>query len=117
MALQLAYRNLEPANIFVARCAPDWWIKLGDFGIVRRISEENTKLSRDGTLDYMAPEILLYDDNGDQDSPYTLAVDIWSLGCVLFRLLTQQLPFSQPRHLLLYWQSKKNLPRRYSYQT
>ena len=34
---RLAHRNLKPANIFVARCGPDWWIKLGDFGISRRI--------------------------------------------------------------------------------
>ena len=102
----LAHRDLKPANIFVARCAPDWWIKLGDFGIVRRIcTEQNSKLSRIGTMDYMAPEIL-----EDQDSPYTLAVDIWSLGCVLFCLLTQQLPFPQPRHLRLYWRSRKPFP-------
>ena len=107
----LAHRDLKPANIFVARCAPDWWIKLGDFGIVRRIcTEHNSKLSRIGTYDYMAPEILLDSNNEDQDSPYTLAVDIWSLGCVLFRLLTQQLPFPQERHLRLYWRSKKPFP-------
>lgn len=86
----LAYRDLKPAKTFFARYAPDWWIKLGDFGIVRRIcTEHNSKLSRIGTFDYMALEIL-----EEQNMSYTLAVDIWSLGYVLFRLLTQQLPFS-----------------------
>ena len=107
----LAHRDLKPANIFVARLAPDWWIKLGDFGIVRRIcTEQNSKLIRIGTLDYMAPEILLDNDDEDQDSPYTLAVDIWSLGCVLFRLFTQQLPFPQVKHLRQYWRLKKPFP-------
>lgn len=86
----LAYRDLNPVNTFFARYAPDWWIKLGDFGIVRRIcTEHNSKLSLIGIFDYMALEIL-----EEQNMSYTLAVDIWSLGCVLFRLLTQQLQFS-----------------------
>ena len=107
----LVHRDLKPANIFVARCAPDWWIKLGDFGILRRIcTAQNSTLTRIGTPDYMAPEILLENDDEDQASPYTLAVDIWSLGCVLFRLLTHQLPFPQLRHLRLYWQSRKPFP-------
>ena len=107
----LAHRDLKPANIFVTRCAPDWWIKLGDFGILRRISTaQNSMLTRIGTPDYMAPEILFENDDEDQDSPYTLAVDIWSLGCVLFRLLSQQLPFPLVKHLRLYWRSKKTFP-------
>ena len=108
---RLAHRDLKPANIFVARCAPDWWIKLGDFGILRGIcTAQNSTLTRIGTPDYMAPEMLFDNDNEDQDSPYTLAVDIWSLGCVLFRLLSQQLPFPQIKHLRLYWQSRKAFP-------
>lgn len=107
----LAHRDLKPANIFVARCGPDWWIKLGDFGFARQIcTEQNSRLSHIGTRDNMALEILLENNNGEQDLPYTLAVDIWSLGCVLFRLLTQQLPFIRKRYLKLYWHLKKQFP-------
>ena len=79
----LAHRDLKPANIFAARCAPDWWIKLGNFVIVKRIfTEHNSRLSLNGSLDYMAPEILLEnDDDDEQHSPHTLAIDVWSLGC------------------------------------
>lgn len=107
----LAHCNPKPANIFVARHGPDWWIKLGDFGLARRIcTEQNSQLSHIRTRDYMAPEILLENNNGEQDLQYTLAVDIWRLGCVLFRLLTQQLPFIRGRHLELYWHLKKQFP-------
>ena len=58
----------------------------------------------------MAPEILFENDDEDQDSPYTVAVDIWSLGCALFRLLSHQLPFPKLKHLRLYWRSKKPFP-------
>lgn len=83
----LTHRDLKPAKIFFARCAPEWCIKLGDIGIARRIfTKHSSKLSRIGTFDYTAPEILLENDDEEQNSSYTLAVDIWSLECVLFRL-------------------------------
>ena len=107
----LAHRDLKPANIFVARCAPEWWIKLGDFGIARRIfTEHNSRLTRIGTYDYMAPEILFESNDDEQNSSYTLAIDVWSLGCVLFRLLTQGFPFPKGRDLQLYLQSRKPFP-------
>lgn len=57
----------------------------------------------------MAPKILLgYDE--EKNSSYTLAVDIWSLGCVIFRLLTRQLPLPQNKGLRLYWFSKTSFP-------
>lgn len=52
----------------------------------------------------MAAEILFHE---DQFPLHTQAVDIWSLGCMLFRLLTHQLPFPEFRHLQLCWRSKK----------
>lgn len=83
----LAHRDLKPENIFVARDAPCWWVKIGDFGLSRRISTKGNNsniLSLVGTPNYMAPEILLDYDDDEEDSSYTLAVDIWSLGCVIF---------------------------------
>lgn len=108
---KLAHRDLKPENIFVARRAPDWWVKLGDFGISRRIcNEQNGALSQIGTTNYMAPEIFLGNRDEEQDRTYTFAVDVWSLGCVLIRLLTRQLPFPLERSLRLYWWSKKLFP-------
>lgn len=58
----------------------------------------------------MTPEILLENDNEDQDSPYTLAADMWSLGSVLFRLLTHPLPFPELKQLRLCWRPRKTFP-------
>lgn len=109
-----AHRDLKPGNIFVVRDAPQWWIKIGDFGFSRRVlAEQSAMHSRVGTSNYMAPEMIWgnYDDMDNEEAlPFTLAVDMWSLGCVLFRLLTRQLPFVSPSSLLRYYRSKVPFP-------
>lgn len=73
------------------RTFPQWWVKLGDFGITKRIDSEHTALrTRVGTARYLAPEV---EDDDLQDRAYTKAVDIWSLGCVLYHALAQEPPF------------------------
>lgn len=59
-------------------------IKLIDFGIATFCKGPKLK-ERIGTLHYAAPEILAM-------KAYGKKVDIWSLGCILFALLTGKLP-------------------------
>lgn len=80
------HRDLKPGNIMVVQKSPDWWIKIADFGISKRRQQDVTSLHtmQRGTFGYAAPEAL-----GQRgDAPYTSAVDIWSLGAVLFWLHT-----------------------------
>ena len=66
-------------------------MKLADFGISKRIDSDHTALRiRVSTARYLAPEVE-HDDFLDCD--YTQAVDIWSLRCVVYRVLVQELPF------------------------
>lgn len=71
------------------------WVKIGDFGISKRTIEGKTgpKTLVVGTEGYMAPEILGLLDDTKEDSSYTSAVDIWSLGCFLYYVLTKTTPF------------------------
>lgn len=64
---------------------PDALLKLADFGISKILSDEmlNTNC---GTPIYMAPEIW-------QGKPYNEKVDIWSIGVVMYYLLTGNHPF------------------------
>ena len=79
-----AHRDLKPQNIFVVQDAPHWWVKIGDFGISKRIGGGQSGIRTVvGTPDYIAPEIfpfLLSDNDEDSDdeeaSQYTVAVDI-----------------------------------------
>lgn len=64
-------------------------IKLADFGLSK--STHGTQLrTRFGTISYMAPELL---DILPRQRTYTMAVDMWSLGCLVHELLTGEVPF------------------------
>ena len=96
-----AHRDLKPANIFVVRKEPKWWVKIGDFGISKRIKNQDTSLRTfTGTHDYMAPEFFGYVDGiDDERSDYTHAVDIWALGCVVYKMWTHRVPFPSNANL------------------
>jgi len=63
-------------------------VKLGDFGISKRILPQDTTTfhTQVSTQIYGAPEVLGSDSNSET-SVYTNSVDIWSLGCVIYELL------------------------------
>ncbi|KAF2801483.1 kinase-like protein [Mytilinidion resinicola] len=94
-----AHRDLKPTNILIKSRGPDWWVKIGDFGISKRAEEGLTALrTLNGTPGFLAPEMLvqlgLLDmDNLAVSDRYTVAVDIWSLGEITFRALTGESPF------------------------
>ena len=107
-----AHRDLKPPNIFVVDTSP-WWVKIGDFGISKRIRSGNTRFqTMIGTPDFVAPEVLNLvseandEDTGDEEDEYTVAVDMWSLGCVIFQLLTLETPFANRKKLGSYCRSK-----------
>jgi serine/threonine protein kinase len=84
-------------NIFIVSSSP-WWVKIGDFGISKRIEAELTELrTQVGTLNYQAPEVVGC--GIDEEDDYTMAVDLWSLGCVVYKILTKSVPFTDIRAL------------------
>ncbi|KAF2663024.1 kinase-like protein [Lophiostoma macrostomum CBS 122681] len=96
-----AHRDLKPSNILVRDPGPEWWVKIGDFGISKRAEEGMTALRTvSGTRDFMAPEIRVQDgslfaENLADNKVYTDKVDIWSLGEIIYRALCGEGPFSK----------------------
>ena len=73
---------------------PDWWVKIADFGISKRATEDITALrTLTGAPAFAASEVLGF----TQSDSYTNAVDIWSLGVIVFLILTGETLFKISR--------------------
>ena len=89
-----AHRDLKPQNIFVVQKHPQWWVKLGDFGLCKKQTNKTAYHTQAGTQQYMAPELFHYVLELDTEtSEYTSAIDLWSLGCIIYRLIAGAVPF------------------------
>ena len=105
------HRDLKPENIYVARSQPNWWVKLGDFSVSKRNSSNDRMNTMVGTLNFAAPEItpgVLV--NTADSATYTSAVDLWSLGVLVYSLLTSRVPFSSNLDLRNYCRSCTPFP-------
>ncbi|SPO01933.1 uncharacterized protein DNG_04606 [Cephalotrichum gorgonifer] len=84
-----AHSDLKPKNILVQTPGPHWWIKIGDFGISKRIRDSSGLKTAIGTEDYMAPEVKGIFPKAVMGAPsYTVAVDIWAVGLIAWRMIT-----------------------------
>jgi len=89
-ACGILHHDLKPANIFVHRDGDREIVKVVDFGTAEldaALSGSAAVARTTGTPAYMAPERF----SGDQVGP---AADVYSLGCVLYHLLSGELPFT-----------------------
>ena len=88
----MIYRDLKPENILLDEKGH---VKLTDFGLSKILEEDNEKtFTICGTPQYLAPEVLL-------KKGYDKAVDWWSLGCVMYEMLSGRLPFCIKRGMKL----------------
>lgn len=85
-SLNVAHLDIKPQNLVLTGDFPECDVKLCDFGISRYISHGADIREILGTPDYVAPEVLNYE-------PISLATDMWSVGVLLYVLLTGCSPF------------------------
>ena len=83
--MNIVHRDIKPENIFMN---DNMEIKIGDFGISKQLNLYTTQITnkKQGSLYYTAPEIL-------EEGLYNTKSDMWSLGCLIYELLTLNIYF------------------------
>jgi serine/threonine protein kinase len=113
-SMGIYHRDLKPANIFLSRGASGRTIvKVLDFGIAKMMQTPSSVAhvsltgawTMMGTPHYMSPEQLLSAKDIDGRA------DIWSLGVVLYQLVTGKLPFDDENQMLLQRRIRFEAPR------
>jgi calcium/calmodulin-dependent protein kinase I len=82
----IAHCDMKPKNLLLMSEDNDSYIKLADFGFAARCHSEKSLTKQCGTPFFVSPEILMR-------QPYDQQSDMWSVGCIIFLLLSGNLPF------------------------
>ncbi|KAH8488913.1 hypothetical protein H0E87_024515 [Populus deltoides] len=82
----LIHRDLKPQNLLLSSNDLTPQLKIGDFGFARSLASSDLADTLCGSPLYMAPEII-------QNKKYDAKADLWSVGAILFQLVTGKPPF------------------------
>lgn len=82
----ILHRDLKPENIMLSENSDKGIIKIMDFGLSKIMGPGEKVADGFGTLSFVAPEVLIR-------QPYNKQIDIWSLGVILYYMLSSTLPF------------------------
>ncbi len=93
-SLGITHRDIKPANILLAG---ETDIKISDFGAALMASGEQTQVSGIGSPAYMSPQQI-------KEHPLNHQTDIYSLGVVMYQLLTGALPFQATNNFSMMYQ-------------
>lgn len=92
-SLNIVHRDVKPENIlYLSPGSTD--IKLIDFGYAGIWAADKQLTGLCGTPDYVAPEVLSWYEDDESGTPYGKGSDLWSLGVLLYVILSGCSPFS-----------------------
>lgn len=83
----LIHRDLKPQNLLLSTSDSTAVLKIADFGFARPLEPQGLADTLCGSPLYMAPEIMHF-------QKYDAKADLWSVGTILFQLVTGKTPFS-----------------------
>lgn len=82
---RICHRDIKPENFLLYKEDDDSHIKLIDFGLAKKVGANEVMNAPNGTPYYIAPEVL--------KGSYTTTCDNWSMGIVLYIMLSGKPPF------------------------
>ncbi|KAF9665133.1 hypothetical protein SADUNF_Sadunf16G0090400 [Salix dunnii] len=83
----LIHRDLKPQNLLLSTSDNNAVLKIADFGFARSLQPQGLAETLCGSPLYMAPEIM-------QLQKYDAKADLWSVGAILFQLVTGKTPYT-----------------------
>mmetsp|Transcript_7514 Transcript_7514/g.7956 ORF Transcript_7514/g.7956 Transcript_7514/m.7956 type:complete len:453 (+) Transcript_7514:53-1411(+) len=96
----IVHRDLKPENLLMESIDDDAKVKIADFGFAR--CDASAMVTQCGTPNYVAPEVLI-----GGSTAYTKAVDMWSMGIIIFIILGGYPPFQHKNQAKLFQRIKK----------
>ncbi|KIJ68026.1 hypothetical protein HYDPIDRAFT_165764 [Hydnomerulius pinastri MD-312] len=84
----IAHRDLKPENVLLTSDYPPV-VKVADFGLAKVVDSATFLKTMCGTPSYLAPEVVMQ----ANESGYSHLVDSWSVGVIVFSMLTISSPF------------------------
>ncbi|XP_029962271.1 cGMP-dependent protein kinase 2 [Salarias fasciatus] len=88
----VVYRDLKPENLLLDA---EGYVKMADFGFAKKIGLGKKTWTFCGTPEYVAPEVIM-------NKGHDFGADCWSLGILIFELLTGNPPFSGADPIKIY---------------
>ena len=77
----VVHRDIKHKNILLSSQSKTPKVKIADFGLACYLEDDECFVQDTGTVGYKAPEII-------RNEPSDFKSDVWSLGCILYELLT-----------------------------
>jgi len=97
----VCHRDLKLENILLMKKSPKSLVKITDFGLSKNFSSIDVLETFVGTPVYMAPEVISLSNSKVPNTMYSCKSDCWSLGVVLYMLISGHQPFRDSSNEML----------------